>query len=321
MLSLRTSYSPAAIPTDYTKHGRGSVREDWNVGFDFTAIDFETANRHRGSPCAIGLAHVRNDEIVASTTWLMQPPRQYSGFEPYNTRIHGIGPRDVAGEPAFEDRLPRILEFIGSDVVCAHNARFDGAVLAAAAMAVGAEPPSLRYLCTLTAARRCLELPSYRLPFVAQALGVTLENHHEAGSDSLAVALLLPRLAAQLSAASLEELVAITQTAPRPPSLPTIERPHPDSNPAHPLWGRVIVFTGALSSMTRPLAHEESIRVGGLPEKTVTKRTNVLVVGDLDPMRLVPGDTTSQKAQKAFKLRAAGQDIEVMTEYDFLQSI
>jgi DNA polymerase-3 subunit epsilon len=291
------------------------------VGFDFTTIDFETANHHRGSPCAVGLTRVRNDEIVDAATWLMQPPPQYAGFEPYNTRVHGIGSQDVAGEPTFEDRLPRILEFIGSDVVCAHNARFDGAVLAAAAIAVGAEPPDLRYLCTLTAARRCLELPSYRLPFVAQALGVTLGNHHEAGADSLAVALLVPRLAAELSASNLEKVVAITQTAPRPPSLPTIDRPHPGASPAHPLWGRVIVFTGALSSMTRQLAHEESIRVGGLPEKTVTKRTNILVVGDLDPMRLVPGDTTSQKAQKAFKLRAAGQDIEVMTEYDFLQSI
>jgi DNA polymerase-3 subunit epsilon len=103
--------------------------------------------------------------------------------------------------------------------------------------------------------------------------------------------------------------------------LPTVSAPTPEADPDHPLWGKVIVFTGALSSMTRAFAHDECIRVGALPDKTVNKRTNILVVGDLDPARLVPGDLTSQKAQKAFRLLEAGQDIEVMTEHEFLQSL
>lgn len=291
------------------------------VSFDFTAIDFETANHHRGSPCAVGLARVRGDEIVESVSWLMQPPPEYAGFEPYNVGVHGISSRTVVAAPAFQTILPDILGFVGSDIVVAHNARFDSAVLAAAAIAVGSEPPRLRYLCTLVAARRCLELPSYRLPFVADALGIHLRDHHDPGGDSRAVAQILPPLAARLGVSSLEQMAVVTQTAPTPSKLPTIDRPHPDASLDHPLWGRVVVFTGALSSMTREHAHDECIRVGALPERTVTRRTNVLVVGDLDPARLVPGDVTSQKAQKAFNLRASGQDIEVMTEYDFLQSL
>ncbi len=288
------------------------------MSFDFTAIDFETANRHRGSPCAVGLVRVRNDEIVEAVSWLMQPPAQHRGFDAYNVKIHGIDSSTIANALPFKLVLPDILNFVGSDVVCAHNARFDSAVLANAAEAVGADPPGLRYLCTLTAARRCLALPSYRLPFVAEALGVQLSNHHDPGSDSRAVALVVPKLAIAQAVSNLEQMIAITQTA---PGLRTVDVPNPDADPNHPLWGRVVVFTGALSSMTRRLAHDECIRVGALPEKNVTGRTNVLVVGDLDPARLVPGDTTSQKAQKAFKRRAAGQDIEVMAEYDFLQSI
>lgn len=291
------------------------------MAFDFTAIDFETANHHRGSPCAVGLVRVRNDQVVESVSWLMQPPVPYGGFEPYNVMVHGISSHTVAAAPPFKKVLPDILDFIGSDMVCAHNARFDSSVLAAAAIAVGNEPPRLRYLCTLTAARRCLPLASYRLPFVAEALGVPMTDHHNPGADSLAVAAVLPGLADLLNVSDLERLAAITQTAPIRSPLPTIDRPHPDASIDHPLWGRVIVFTGTLSSMTRQLAHEECIRVGAMPDKTVTKRTHVLVIGDLDPARLVPGDTISQKAQKAFALRAAGQDIEVMTEYDFLQSL
>ena len=32
---------------------------------DFVAIDFETANSYRGSPCSVGLVRVRNGSPVA----------------------------------------------------------------------------------------------------------------------------------------------------------------------------------------------------------------------------------------------------------------
>ena len=192
----------------------------------------------------------------------MQPPAQYGGFEPYHVGIHGISSRIVASEPAFAERLPDIVRFIGDDIVCAHNARFDGSVLAAASIAVGHEPPDLRYLCTLTAARRCLELPAYRLAFVADALKVDPIRSTGPGSDALTVAAIVPLLADRMGVATLGEMATIVQTAPTPAGLRTVDSPHPDADKSHPLWGRTIVFTGALSSMTRPLAHEECVRVG-----------------------------------------------------------
>lgn len=91
------------------------------ASFRFTAIDFETANHHRGSPCAVGLARVRGDKIVEAVSWLMQPPPQYGGFEPCNVRVHGINARTIAKARAFRSVLPDILSFIGSDVVCAQR--------------------------------------------------------------------------------------------------------------------------------------------------------------------------------------------------------
>jgi DNA polymerase-3 subunit epsilon len=81
------------------------------------------------------------------------------------------------------------------------------------------------------------------------------------------------------------------------------------------------VFTGALQSRTRQEAWEEVVRVGGIPENIVTKRTNVLVIGDINPAVLAPGVATTGKAAKAFALQDKGQDIEVMTEDDFLRSL
>ena len=55
--------------------------------------------------------------------------------------------------------------------------------------------------------------------------------------------------------------------------------------------------------------------------RNTTKRTNVLVIGEMDPARLRPGMSLSGKARKAALLQEAGQDIELMTEADFLEHI
>jgi len=61
--------------------------------------------------------------------------------------------------------------------------------------------------------------------------------------------------------------------------------------------------------------------VGGIPELSVTQRTSILVIGNINPAVLAPGMVTTGKAAKAFALQDKGQDIEVMTEDDFLRSL
>lgn len=73
--------------------------------------------------------------------------------------------------------------------------------------------------------------------------------------------------------------------------------------------------------MRRQDAWEMTARVGGIPEKSTTKRTNVLVVGDLNPAVPRPGEHLSGKARRAFELQDAGQQIEVMTEVDFVRAL
>jgi DNA polymerase-3 subunit epsilon len=45
------------------------------VSLDFTAIDFETANPYRGSPCPVGLVKVRDGQIVDQAGTLIRPRR------------------------------------------------------------------------------------------------------------------------------------------------------------------------------------------------------------------------------------------------------
>jgi len=304
---------------------------------DYVAIDFETANSYRGSPCSVGLIRVRNGSPVAERHWLMRPPEAVDYFDAFNTIIHGITEEMVADAPRWRDVLPLIMEFIGDDVVVAHNAAFDTGVIRYACAVDNIAWPELRFLCTMILARRALSLPSYRLPFVVDALGGSLDEHHNALADARAVVDVVSGLADRRSVGDLDGLANTVgvrvgtmrggiyngSVAIQRGGLPTLSRVeiNPDADPDGYLYGRVVVFTGTLFSMTRQIAWDECSRVGAIAQKEMSKRTNVLVIGDINESVLRPGATLTNKAQKAFDLQAQGQAIEVMTEDDFLRSL
>jgi len=92
---------------------------------DFTAIDFETANGSPASPCAVGLVRVRDGVLVEGMALLFKPPYPHNWFHEGNIRVHGIHPSDVEDALEYDAALPAMLEFIGTDVLIAHNAPFD----------------------------------------------------------------------------------------------------------------------------------------------------------------------------------------------------
>ncbi|WP_106814355.1 3'-5' exonuclease [Microbacterium timonense] len=173
---------------------------------DFTAIDFETANSSNASACAVGLVRVRDGEIVDRTGWLIRPPAGHDVFFELNVRIHGIRPEDVAGAAAWTDQLADIVAFAGDDILVAHNAGFDMAVLKRACDATGDECPPYRYACSLQVARRVYRLESYRLPFVAAEAGFADFAHHNATADAMACAHVMIDAARRVGAADIPGL-------------------------------------------------------------------------------------------------------------------
>jgi DNA polymerase III epsilon subunit-like protein len=305
------------------------------MSLDFTAIDFETANNYRGSPCSVGLVKVRDGQVVDEAHWLIRPPEAFDYFTPFNTRLHGISSDTVASSPRWKEILPHLISSIGGDVVVAHNAGFDIGVIRYACIADAIHWPTLDFLCTLVLSRHLYSLPSYRLPFVAAQAGVILNHHHNAHDDALASAQITLALASQQGCDNLEDLarsakihIGHMETGTYRPSASIrssygLIEPNEsvDAQPDHPFYDRVLVFTGGLTSMTRQEAWEQVAKVGGIPEPSVTKRTNILVAGDINLAMLAPGTVTTGKAAKAFALQKKGQDIELMTEDDFLRAL
>lgn len=328
------------------------------MGLDFTAIDFETANGFRGSPCAVGLTKVRSGVIVEEASWLMRPPENHDSFDYHNVRVHGIRPEQVAGLPRFGELFPEIGAFIGSDILAAHNAAFDLGVIRSALEVSGLAGPAYDYVCTVMLSRRCYSLVSNSLPFAAEEAGVPLVNHHDAAEDARACAGILVDIAARNRANSIAELylslgLAIPQQPAFDPSTGELSKataaalaaaggagadrvvrpfrsgwpeegsnpePNPDAEPGNPLFGQTVVFTGQLA-MPRPEAKVRSAELGARPESRVTARTSVLVVGDGFVANDLRSGRLTGKAKRVLELHDRGQAIEVISEGEFLQMV
>lgn len=177
-------------------------------GLDFTAVDFETANGFRGSPCSIGLVRVRGGVEAETYYTVMRPPEGFDRFDPRNVAIHGITAEMTAGRRRFGEVFAEVMDFIGEDALVAHNAGFDIEVFESALEVSGLDSPGLRCHCSVQLSRAVYDLPSHALPKAAAEAGFSLRNHHHALEDARASAAIVCDIARRRGVSSLEELSA-----------------------------------------------------------------------------------------------------------------
>jgi DNA polymerase III epsilon subunit-like protein len=304
----------------------------------FVAIDFETANEFRGSPCAVALVAVQNNKVVERYTTLIQPPPSVARFSGFCVSLHGITAAHVRDAPTWPQALEDIAGFVDGRPVVAHNAAFDMGVIRSACDEMGIARPTLKYACSLVVARRTWPLLSYSLPWVCEAAGYQLVDHHDPVADAEAAAAVMMAAKGVHGSETLIDLLAGLQvrfgelladqwsgcqfiggrsSSPRSPL--------PGANLAAstdgPFWGLSVCFTGTLTSMTRDQASHALATVGGQPVDGVSRKTDVLVIGMQDQRRFAPGSGMSTKHQKAATLLQKGHSIEVISEVDFLQRL
>ncbi|MFS0732553.1 3'-5' exonuclease [Microbacterium sp. 1P10UB] len=212
---------------------------------NFTAIDFETANSSTASACAVGLARVRNGRVVATAGWLIQPPPGHDRFFELNTGIHGLRAADVVDAKTWSAQLDDIVAFAGADVLVAHNAGFDMAVLKRACAATGDACPPYRYACSLQVARNVYTLESYRLPFVAAEAGFADFVHHDPIADALACAHIMIDAARRVGAA---DVTALAESAGVKMSRIRVDEPDPVFFESSAPTGAALLDSGVLQA-------------------------------------------------------------------------
>lgn len=350
------------------------------MSLDFTAVDFETANGFRGSPCSIGLVRVRDGVEVEAYYATMRPPEGFDRFDPSNVAVHGLSAEQVADRPRFAELFAEISAFVGEDVLVAHNAAFDVEVFRSALEVSGMSSPGLRAWCTVQLSREVLTLDSHALPSAAAAAGHELRHHHHALDDARACAAVAVHIAARRATDDLDGLGAAlglqTHDLPRwrgrpvresratrqvrtmgpifdarritvdDEELPDLMRwqdegrnlpPAVGADPAHPLYGQHLVFTGGLG-VARGEAKRLAAAHGARTSSRVTAGTTMLVVGDgatgeelaavsagvdaaegvsggaSEAAVLLDGPLASNKARDALRRLAGGQPLRLLSE-------
>ncbi|MCF4006147.1 3'-5' exoribonuclease [Corynebacterium uropygiale] len=299
---------------------------------EFVALDFETANEQRCSACSVGLvAFDTNGEVSDRFDQILRPHPDVDYFNPVNTWVHGMTAADVADAPQWSDIKSAVDSFIGDRPLVAHNMAFDGFVLSDLNALYGCEDYPNRRYCTLRLARRLLadklqrksldRLFDYYFPGDSFA-------HHDASSDAEVCGRIFARMQSQWGIDYLSELCPPTgsvrkrgSTSGRSVTKQGLEELITQYSNPEALAGETVVFTGTLQRGQRSVIQALVKELGGTPDKSLTKRTTILVVGIPNPGAFAEGATASRKLTKATQLRESGSPIQVMSEEEFFHRL
>ena len=303
---------------------------------DFVAIDFETANEKRHSPCSLGICVVENNKVVLEKYWLIRPYELR--FSPMNIWIHGIREGDVINEKEFDVLWEEIHPLLEGKLVIAHNAAFDMSVLRQTLNVYDLPYPTFDYCCTMVMSKHFYPyLENAKLNTVSKHLGFQF-NHHHAGADALACANILLNIAVELNIDNIADLtqcigVKIGKLFPsgyhaagsagggmisKRASNFCLEKVVPTYKCETNFFkDKIVAFTGPLSSMSRSEAIQLVERCGGDYSPSVTLKTSIVVTGMKDPLSLRP-DQMSTKLRRAMELIERGQKICILDEAQFL---
>jgi len=166
-----------------------NLRSDFG---DFVAFDLETSSFDLGRCEIVEIAavRVRSNVVVDRFNTLVACVAPISAAA---TDVHGYTDADVLGAPNLADVWARFREFVGSDILVAHNGQeFDVPVLRRTCQGLpGLE--DLVFYDTLPLARSLID-GSVKLTHLAQRFNVEVGRAHHASDDALTLAAVVPAL-------------------------------------------------------------------------------------------------------------------------------
>ncbi len=189
---------------------------------------------------------------------------------------------------------------------------FDRVALRQALGKYGLSAPQCRWLDSSLVARQTgaeCACSGYGLESVCRLVGFDFV-HHDAPEDAEAAGQVLLAASADSGIAVEEWLTRVRKPIRNGTSSRHTAPAGYEGKPEGPLFGEVIVFTGALS-IPRRRAAELASDLGYEVADGVSRRTTILGVGDQDVRRLT-GHKRSSKRRRAEELMAAGQELRIL---------
>lgn len=310
--------------------------------YDFITIDFETASSQYHSACSVGLAAVKNNEIVDTFYSIIKPEK--AKFSQRNIEIHGITADMVKYAPSLNEIWESDLKkFFGPSLVVVHsNNYFDINVLQ---QSMDCKLPRFSYVNSMSLVEGFVS-GKKTLENCALELKIDTGHLHNALDDAITCAKIVIKCVelSGLSSAShlcfskrhvtfkysddLEKsfsskdsyIPVSSSNLYKLVDAKSITTTITEFNKNHPLYQKNVIITGALS-IPREEAMQAAADLGAILKNDISQKIDYLVVGEKDLAFCGPDGLTS-KERKAHKLIDAGKGhIQIISDAEFMKML
>lgn len=310
---------------------------------EYVVIDTETTGLDYECCDIIEVSAVRfaDGEVVDKITSLVKPklvttyyPCRNDGagetvtryVDQFITDLTGITNEMLEAAPEPAEVMPKLLAFLEDSVLIGHNANFDVNFLYDSAEASCGASLSNDFIDTLRIARKVFpELKHHRLSDIALACGVSADGTHRAEADCMTTAACFEHmrktiLSTQTEAEFAYRFSSAWKSGNYNDSLKNISATVDQIDDTNPIFGKVVVFTGAMTTMPRKEGFQLVANLGGTPADSITKKTNFLVIGGEEFASCVKNGKTT-KMKKAESYQAKGEEITILSEAAFFDMV
>lgn len=273
---------------------------------DYVVIDIESTGLQFqfDEIIEIGIARVRNNIVVETYSQLIKPIQKINGFI---TSFTGITNDMVKNMPSILDVKDSVLEFIGDDIILGHNTAFDLAFLNFRFNT----KISNQYMDTLQFARKVFtNLKNHKLTTLVKNFNLS-KNEHRALADCISTKQLYDLIKKTMAEKNLK-IETLWSTG----KVKNIVSNNTVFDEDGPFYERHMVFSGTLEKMTKSEAEQLVVDVGAILDNSVTKKTNILILGSTEQNSILKGKK-SAKQIKAEKYIQEGQDLEIIDQFTF----
>ena len=273
---------------------------------NYTVVDIETTSKNplKAEIIELSAVRVRSGKIVKEYSQLVKPSTPIpNGI----TKLTGITNEMVENSPAIEAVLQDFLDFIGNDVVLGHNiVSYDSTILYDICEQYGFKF-DFKLLDTLHYAHFCnIDVSNYKMSTIAEYFGITYQAHR-ALNDCKANFQVYEKLKEHYQGS-----YVIGNGSP-------IVIINLEVKPEYAeLSGKKVVLTGEFSSGKRNSVKFYLEEQGAKVSKSVSSKTDYLIIGALGSPDWKYGDY-SDKVAKAQELQKNGHPIMLIQEQEFFE--
>ena len=290
---------------------------------NFCVLDLETTglDSQADEIIEIGILKVRDGEIVDTYQSLVKPESTYADddreyyIDDFIANLTGITNEMLEEAPYFRDIYEDVQNFIGDDPIVGQNVNFDINFLYDFVDENYKKEFKNNYWDLMKLSRRILkDLEHHRLKDLASYFNYDYK-HHRSIEDCKATLEIMKLLKKYADDNNIDYLTLKDHSL----NLKDIKCTTDEIDVNNYFYGKNICFTGTLERFARKDAAQICVNLGAICQNGVNKKTDILVLGNFDYNATVKDK--SSKLKKAEKLILEGQDLIIMNESLFLDTI